>query len=289
MKVNLDQNHYYEQGGGSDLREQLSSYIDLMDDAIRQGKQLPKDTAAANDITLMDDFIAIANQKKEGLNAHFFCSPLEMVNYIKKLTASENTSARFVVNMGSGDIHSIAVDCAIKNGKCSLIGIEPVTMNSLGASMLAIRMQSVCKRELPETSLVIMETDMQRSQGECLMFSLFLVKKMHKECEQFQCLHEKNINRELPLTQGLIVSVKDADSLLPPSLMKHTQSPNRLQKYLETRPEVMAFMINKKGETLKTRQQRHITTIELGEKTVSYSNSIEQKRIKEAKDLLNNL
>lgn len=71
MKVNLDQNQYYEQRGYSELREQLSSYIDLMDDAIRQGKQLPKDTAAANDIALMDDFIAIANQKKEGLNAHF--------------------------------------------------------------------------------------------------------------------------------------------------------------------------------------------------------------------------
>lgn len=41
MKVNLEQNHYYEQRGDSDLREQLSSYIDLMDDAIRQGKQLP--------------------------------------------------------------------------------------------------------------------------------------------------------------------------------------------------------------------------------------------------------
>ncbi|HHG3502402.1 TPA: type III secretion system YopJ family effector VopA [Vibrio parahaemolyticus] len=289
MKVNLEQNHYYEQRGGSDLREQLSSYIDLMDDAIRQGKQLPKDTAAANDIALMDDFIAIANQKKEGLNAHFFRSPLDMVNYVKSLIPSEDTTARFVVNMGSGSIHCIAVDCAIKNGKCSLIGIEPVTMNSLGASMLAIRLQSVCKRELPETSLVIMETDMQRSQGECLMFSLFLVKKMHKECDEFQYLHDKNINRELPLTQGLIVSVKDADSLLPPSLMKHTQSPNRLQKYLEMRPEAMNCVVNKKGETLKTRQQRHITTIELGEKTVSYSNSIEQKRIKEAKGLLNNL
>ncbi|WP_445684269.1 YopJ family acetyltransferase, partial [Vibrio parahaemolyticus] len=74
-----------------------------------------------------------------------------------------------------------------------------------------------------------------------------------------------------------------------PSLMKHTQSPNRLQKYLETRPEAMNCVVNKKGDTLKTRQQRHITTIELDEKTVSYSNSIEQKRIKEAKGLLNNL
>lgn len=72
MKVNLEQNHYYEQRGGSDLREQLSSYIDLMDDAIRQGKQLPKDTAAANDIALMDDFIAIANQKKRRIKCPFF-------------------------------------------------------------------------------------------------------------------------------------------------------------------------------------------------------------------------
>lgn len=114
-----------------------------------------------------------------------------MVNYVKSLIPSEDTTARFVVNMGSGGIHCIAVDCAIKNGKCSLIGIDPVTMNSLGASMLAIRLQSVCKRELPETSLVIMETDMQRSQGECLMFSLFLVKKCIRNVMNFNLFMTK--------------------------------------------------------------------------------------------------
>lgn len=270
------------------FHEQLSAYIDLMVDAIKNGQQLPKNAAAGNDLALMPDFIDIAN-KKAGLNAIFCNNPLEMVEKVKQLLLLENSSARFIVNLGCGGIHCMAVDCLVSDGKCSLIGIEPVGMNSSGPALLAIRLQSICKRELPGAYLAIFETDMQRSYGECAMFSLFLVKKMHKESAQFQELHKKNIDQNLPKSGEIIVSVSQANNLLPPSLMKHVQSPKRLEAYLESRPEVADVVVNKKGETLFSRQQRYITTIEAEDKQITYSTSIEHKRLTEVKKLLESL
>ncbi|WJK29891.1 YopJ family acetyltransferase [Vibrio parahaemolyticus] len=137
--------------------------------------------------------------------------------------------------------------------------------------------------------MAIFETDMQRSYGECAMFSLFLVKKMHKESAQFQELHKKNIDQNLPKSGEIIVSVSQANNLLPPSLMKHVQSPKRLEAYLESRPEVADVVVNKKGETLFSRQQRYITTIEAEDKQITYSTSIEHKRLTEVKKLLESL
>ncbi|AMG09653.1 TPA: YopJ/AvrA family T3SS effector serine/threonine acetyltransferase [Vibrio parahaemolyticus] len=271
------------------FHDQLCAYIDLMDDAIKNGQQLPKDAAAGNDIALIPDFIDIANKKKAGLNAIFCNNPLEMVEKVKQLLLLENSSARFIVNLGCGGIHCMAVDCLVSDGKCSLIGIEPVGMNSSGPALLAIRLQSICKRELPEAALAIFETDMQRSYSECAMFSLFLVKKMHKESAQFQELHKKNIDQNLPKSGEIIVSVSQANNLLPPSLMKHVQSPKRLEAYLESRPEVADVVVNKKGETLLSRQQRYIATIEVEDKQITYSTSIEHKRLTEVKKLLESL
>ncbi|HGS5860957.1 TPA: YopJ/AvrA family T3SS effector serine/threonine acetyltransferase [Vibrio parahaemolyticus] len=271
------------------FHDQLCAYIDLMDDAIKKGQQLPKNAAAGNDIALMPDFIDIANKSKAGLNALFCYSPLEMVENVKLLLLAENSSARFIVNLGCGGIHCMAVDCLVSDGKCSLIGIEPVGMNSSGPALLAVRLQSICKRELPEASLAIFETDMQRSYGECAMFSLFLVKKMHKESEQFLELHKKNIDQNLPKDNEIIVSVSQSNNLLPPSLMKHVQSPKRLESYLESRPEVVDVVVNKKGETLLSRQQRYISTIQKEDKQITYSTSIEHKRLVEVKKLLESL
>ncbi|EOG7663989.1 YopJ/AvrA family T3SS effector serine/threonine acetyltransferase [Vibrio cholerae] len=279
----------YEQSIEPTFHEQLSAYIDLMDDAIKNGQQLPKNAAAGNDLALMPDFIAMANKKKAGLNALFCNSPLEMVEKVKQLLLLENSSARFVVNLGCGGIHCMALDCLVSDGKCSLIGIEPVGMNSSGPALLAIRLQSICKRELPEAALAIFETDMQRSYSECAMFSLFLVKKMHKEDAQFLELHKKNIDKNLPKSGEIIVSVQQANNLLPPSLMKHVQSPKRLEAYLESRPEVTDVVVNKKGETLLSRQQRYIATIQVEGKQITYSTSIEHKRLTEVKKLLESI
>lgn len=106
---------------------------------------------------------------------------------------------------------------------------------------------------------------------------------MHKESAQFQELHKKNIVQNLPKSGDIIVSVSQANNLLPPSLMKHVQSPKRLEAYLESRPEVADVVVNKKGETLFSRQQRYITTIEAEDKQITYSTSIEHKRLTEVK------
>lgn len=267
-------------------REQIKEYFEKVSAALANGQQLPGSIVAPKDQKFMSELLHLANDKKNGLNAHYCNSPLEMVEKIKELLKDNKHSSRFVVNMGEDGIHFSAFEFFKKNENISIIGIEPATTQGMGSSLLAFRALTAVKREFPDAAFAFVETDMQRSSGDCGIFSLFLVKKMFKEAPFMRSLHEKNISGELKTSCGILE--KDiANKLIPPSFMKHTQSPSRLEAYLRDNDYARELSVNKKGETLKERQSRNIVTIENNEKNITYSNSIEIKRQKEIERLLN--
>lgn len=266
-------------------KEKLEIYLDKVDTAIKHGYQLEASISARNDKEFMVDLLSVANDKKRDLNAHYCDSPSEMMKKIKLLLEENKSSARFVVNMGEGGVHFSAFEFLKTNEKISIIGIEPATVQGMGPALLALRSMQAVNKEFPEASFAFIETDLQRSAGECGIFSLFLVKKMLKEQSAMQLIHEKNMSGDLKVDHG-ILNKTEADSLIPPSFMKHTQSPSRLEMYLNVNPSTRDAPINKKGETLKERQDRNMVSIEKDGKKRTYSNSIELKRRLEIKSLL---
>ncbi|PNQ53654.1 multidrug DMT transporter permease, partial [Vibrio agarivorans] len=194
----------------------------------------------------------------------------------------------FVVNMGEGGTYFSAFEFLKTNDKISIIGIEPATVQGMGPALLAFRCMQAVNREFPDASFAFVETDLQRSNGDCGMFSLFLVNKMLKEKSAMHQIHEKNISGDLKTDHG-ILNKNEADFLIPPSFMKHTQSPSRLERYLNANSSIRDACINKKGETLKERQDRNVTSIESNGKKITYSNSIELKRRMEIESLFSHI
>ncbi|EDI0785121.1 YopJ family acetyltransferase [Salmonella enterica] len=265
-------------------KERLEQYLKIINTALVDGCQLHESVTSPRDKELMKSLVSLANDEKCGLNAYYCDSPLEMMNKIKMMGENE-CLAHFVVNMGEGGTHYSAFEFLKKDEKLSIIGIEPSTTRSLGASLLAIRTSQAVKSVLPDASFIFIETDLQRSNGGCGIFSLFLVKKMFKERTAMLELHEKNISGAFESYNG-VINQNISDTLIPPSFMKHAQSPKRLNYYLDKNPLATKLVINNKGETLKERQNRLIVTIENKGKQITYSNSIEVKRKIEIEKLL---
>ena len=264
--------------------ERLESYIGKIDESL--GKtQISSRLSSATDLHFMPSLIQMVNTKKKGINAHFANDPNEFVEIVNNLIENQILNAKIIVNLEFSRIHFIAFDVCIKEGNISLIGFESATLVSLGASMLAFQCH-VLLSKIPKLVLAIIEMDLQRSNGECGIFSLAMIKTMHKEQKQMEILHERNIKKDLPITMGIIIPIDNANKLLPPSFMKHSQSMRRLKRYLKAYDGAEHTVINKKGETLLVRQQRFFGQIQVNEKTISQSYSIETKRQKEMVNLL---
>lgn len=83
--------------------------------------------------------------------------------------------------MGEGGHYSV-IDYKCISGKISLILFEPANFNSMGPTMLALRLKIAIQRsQLPDCYLSMVELDIQRSSSECGIFSLALAKKLYIE------------------------------------------------------------------------------------------------------------
>ncbi|MGQ5525544.1 YopJ/AvrA family T3SS effector serine/threonine acetyltransferase [Chitinimonas sp. PSY-7] len=266
--------------------EAVENYLNSIDQALTDGVQLPSRTAASSDMRFMEELVELANNKASGLNASLMNSPRDLANKVKELIEQKQTSARFIVNMGDGGIHFAAFDYSLRDGKPSVVGVEPATTNGMGPALLVFRCQAAFSEILQNVPTVIIESDLQRSNGECGMFSLSLAKKMFQEQLSFAQIHDKNTQGILGDSYG-IVTANESNNLLPPTLMKHAQSEKRLQAYLAAQPEAREVKVNKRGETLEERQARHIVEQDHNGKSIKYSNSIEVKRQVEITTLLN--
>ncbi|MBC8954085.1 YopJ family acetyltransferase [Xenorhabdus sp. PB62.4] len=149
-------------------------------------------------------------------------------------------------------------------------------------------------------------SQIQNSPGDCLIFCLHFLKKMHKYAKYFSELHQKIFNDEIQFTntenpiffsslsKGLpdtyckkykTVFFDQAINLLPIDFFKHAHSLRPLNAYLDRHPDETEKKVNKygigekKGETLPERYKRHLITRTIDGKSRNYSTSIEEKRL----------
>lgn len=230
----------------------------------------------------MPALVTQANNKYPEMNLNFVKSPWDISAEIKKATECEIEHFRLIVNMGEDGIHSCVIDCKKINGKISLILFEPSNFNGDGSAILAFRIKTAIKHsQLPDYHLSIVEMDIQRSSSECGIFSLALAKKLCTERHKLLKIHEDNINGILH-DGKLFLPYNELDPYLPVTFYKHTQGKGRLSAYLNTNPQAVGTVINKKNETILSRFNNNKSVINGKELSVS----AHKKRVTEYKALL---
>ncbi|MFQ6292747.1 YopJ/AvrA family T3SS effector serine/threonine acetyltransferase [Yersinia enterocolitica] len=261
--------------------EELKNIIAQLETDIADGSWPHKDYSKI-DIKIMPALVMQANNKFPEMNLNFVRSPKDISIEIKSTIEHGVESCRFIINMGEDGIHFSVIDYKHINGKTSLILFEPASFNSMGPAMLAFRTKMAIERyQLPDCHFSMVEMDIQRSSSECGIFSLALAKKLYRERVNLLKIHEDNIKGTLsdsvmPLPHDKL------DPYLPVTFYKHTQGKRRLNEYLNTNPQGIDAVINKKNETILNRFDNNQSVIDGKELSVS----AHKKRITEYKTLL---
>lgn len=213
-------------------------------------------------------------------------SPQALVDYTVQRCRLPEAEGREqgIVGMGRDGIHFAAFDLAIRAGQPSLILVEPGSMSSEGGSRLAFRLcQSLARlaphgQAFPKRCLMIFETQMQQSNVDCGMFSLVTSKTMFEEASTFNSLHTRL--RAGEFDQAMVFHhfpFDKSDELLPPSIMRHTQSSHRLHQYA-----LLHVRTNKGAIAAMPALLGHQRALTFARDDRSYSVSIELERIRAA-------
>ena len=261
--------------------EKLQNIIIQLETDIADGSWCHKNYAMMDE-EIMPALVMQANNKFPEMNLHFVKSPQDLSMAIKNTIEHGIESSRFIINLGGNGIHFGVIDYKNINGKTSLILFEPVNFNRTTPALLAIRTKMAIERyQLPDCHFSMVEMDIQRSSSECGIFSLALAKKLYIERDNLLKIHEDNINGMLSDGKTPVPHDK-LDPYLPVTFYKHTQGKTRLNEYLNTNPQGVYTVINKKNETILNRFDNNQSVID----GKNLSVSAHKKRITEYKTLL---
>ncbi|OTA20661.1 type III secretion system effector VopA, acetyltransferase [Xenorhabdus beddingii] len=263
-----------------DVISKLRSYLAIINYNIKENKQINPDFAVIADKILLPKIIELENIKRPGLNLFYAETPIALARKLTELVQKNETSARFIVGSGvESRYHFIALDYRKLGGKPSLIGIESAIINEGNEHnvprMLIENMKLAFKLNNIDIPFVVIPSDVQKSMGECLIFSIFFCKRMFKDSIHIEKLHQNNTLMSDTFIQRGFTSSNAANAVLPPTFMKHVQARSRLDNFLSRWKESHDFIVNKKNQTLAKRFEQHKIT---GENQKVYSNSIEIKR-----------
>ncbi|MDX7987875.1 hypothetical protein FE392_11115 [Xenorhabdus sp. 12] len=233
-----------------------------------------------------------------------------------------NTHKRFIISVHFNGVHYAAAN-VFKDGenKVSVIFLDSSRGNNIFIPLRWNKFRKTEKDEENKVKTLYIYCQIQNSPGDCLIFSLHFLKKMHEYAQEFTNIHQSIFNDEIkfnndnykliaPKSKNLekvsddsckeyrVVFFNEAINLLPIDFFKHSQSLNPIDAYLERHPNESNKKVNKYagGETLKERYQRYLVTRELPvqynsneTQKYTYSCSIEEKRLKLAQDALHDL
>lgn len=267
---------------GSDRHLRVS--IRQIERALERRTQPPAEKVSEIDRTYLPALVAMANREKPGLNAHTVHLTTsggpdwpQFKTFLENWRSEGTESARFIIT-GDDPRHNMAGELRRIGDTISLILIEPASNGEAGPSLLQFRLYCDVRKE-PDIVFAAIDSDLQRSPSGCGNFSFYLIRKIFKEREHFQTLHERNVAGTLPLDEWKIAKGADADALLPPSILKHAQSSARADAYLENRPEMVMQPVTRRAETLMARHARSriLGTDEDGS-PLSYNRANEERR-----------
>ncbi|WP_375651774.1 YopJ/AvrA family T3SS effector serine/threonine acetyltransferase [Bartonella sp. LB28NMGDW] len=261
--------------------EELKNIIARLEEDISTGRWFTTDYASI-DLKLMPALVEQANRKYPEMRLQLVASSHDFALALKEAIENGIQSSRFIIHTKDRGIHFSVIDHQTIDDKTSVIFFEPTTLNNMRSAVLALRTQLALKaHELSNCSFAMAEMDIQRSSSECGMFSLSLAKKLYSAAQKLERLHKDNIKGVL-CEPDTPLSAEKLDTYLPTTFYKHVQGRRRLGEYLKANPDAEHETVNKKGETLRERFERSLSSAE--GKTVSVSQH--RKRATEYKSLM---
>lgn len=266
-------------------RKTLKDIIAGLEDDLADGSWL-KDSAnhpyEEMDSQLMPALVKQANHKYPDLSLEFFTSPEDFTNALKEAITRGLESSRTILSADYGITHFAIVDHRTIDHQTSLILFDPTQFDHVVSHMLAKNLKKAIQEDqLPNCHFAMAEMGIQRSPSEDGILSLALAKKFHTHAEQVTRMHQDNINGIL-CEPDCIVSPSKVDQYLPAKFYKHTQSRERLEKYIKANPEAAKQPVNKKQQTLSERFEQNLAELD-GQKS---SVSAHKKRVNEYKALI---
>ncbi|MDC9589149.1 YopJ family acetyltransferase [Xenorhabdus sp. XENO-10] len=238
------------------------------------------------------------NSRYPDMNSHpTIMNVNDFIKNIKDSPPNNNERKLFIVNAG-GDRTHFATANVFKdmNDKISIIFVD----SSLGRNQHILFALYLNFKDASNIKTLYIYNQIQNSNGDCLLFSLHFLKKMHKHRNHFVKLHqdlfndrirfirEKNTTFNPPeelsddyLEKAHVVFFDQAIKLLPIDFFKHAHSKTPINAYLENHPDETSKKVNKwkGGETLIDRYNRHKVIRTIDGKQRTYSSSIEEKRL----------
>ncbi len=224
--------------------------------------------------------------------------PMAGSRHIAEFVASARPGRyRAVIDDGS---HTRAADIRKDASGTSVIVVDPLRKER-NESAYVDYADNVNSEFGEEAKCAFIPVDIQKSFFDCRTLSLSLALKMQDKGDAFATLHDTlrnggdpshSVSRAERTEQLGALLVLDGAPLVDARMMKHSQADSSVTRYLDQHPEQAGVPVNKRNETLSDRTTRHLVKREVrnransegqvtGGKTkqITFSNSIEQKRI----------
>ncbi len=224
--------------------------------------------------------------------------PMAGSRHIAEFVASARPGRyRAVIDDGS---HTRAADIRKDASGTSVIVVDPLRKER-NESAYVDYADNVNSEFGEEAKCAFIPVDIQKSFFDCRTLSLSLALKMQDKGDAFATLHDTlrnggdpshSVSRAERTEQLGALLVLDGAPLVDARMMKHSQARSSVTRYLDQHPEQAGVPVNKRNETLSDRTTRHLVKREVrnransegqvtgGEtKQITFSNSIEQKRI----------
>ncbi|EBS3177303.1 hypothetical protein DSS36_23880 [Salmonella enterica subsp. enterica serovar Newport] len=236
-----------------------------------QEKVIPDWFIGSNtDREFLSALVAVANNKKGSNRNIIVCEDIQALPWYINSYCGDPLGCPILLRITSKAAH-VACVYYYKDitDKISFFIFETAHLSEISK-----KIEEILCREFNNENLriAIFEMDIQRSQGECAMFSLHLAKCLCDKRSIITDLHEviwspegldANSYEKSPFSHyeniTILFKKSNCDKRLPPQLFKHAQSRNRLQQYISN-SKYTGCPINKKGESLPERQQRFLVT-----------------------------
>ena len=268
------------------------------------------------DVALLPIAVKAENAREPRLNLHNFDSFHSFAGALKR---GRLQNGRVIFPLLGEEVHAAAADIRMIDDKISILVLEPIGIDELFDKYCESHISAMFKA-LPENAkLAVLSVDAQRAANGCRIFALSAASKLAKESEFFDEIHKANASDQVQALKQInkaeienrlsnaqlgdnLVDVHEdtrfpnfrilnAHRLVSASFQKHTQSKNSLKAWADE-DKLAQIMVNKKGETLLSRFDKHIVErykrkqyeesgkIQWSERrSKSFSASIEEKRL----------
>lgn len=244
-------------------------YIKSLNTAIREFEKSFQENNNWAHITIglaefVPALVEMENLKKPGLNLRYCKNPKIFGKEIAQCIADNTPYARFIVKRARWE-HVAYFDYQFREGCPSILQVDSAPFSAIWASELGCDVRDQVRGLHPELRFSGLDLGVQVSDNGCQAFALNLAKQLYRHPEALEEAHQRNIKDELCPLDPKATPQKPwvrADKLIPPILMKHSQSSMRTKEYLaaDSSSLLANAKINSKGDTLNSYQANHKAT-----------------------------